>query len=258
MLRKESEAVLESNGPVPQQGKFGSGEPALADVYRMFKERFNRWDRTLEKLSGEMRVTSQRVSSLEQDAWQPRLAIQADGQANTKTRERTEGAATAVQAKHGDSCFATRVDPDPMCSISFGDDCTGPPAPPCSGENTLVDNGAAAPESCLPFLEVRSPTATGGLLPTGEASIATRTTHNQPPLRLYSTEETNSKRSTPYVSYDCIFSQMNNLPAAPSCRRVIETKSGKSRMFNRGGSWSSKRLPVFGIVARVALWRGSC
>ena len=93
-----------------------------------------------------------------------------------KTRERTEGAATVVQAMHGDSCSATRVDPDPMCSTSFGDDCTGPPTPPCSGENALVDNGAAAPKSCPPSSEMRSPTAAGGLLPTGKASLATRTT----------------------------------------------------------------------------------
>ena len=39
-----------------------------------------------------------------------------------KTRERTEGAAKAVQAIHGNSCSANRVDPDPMCSTSFGGD----------------------------------------------------------------------------------------------------------------------------------------
>ena len=66
-------------------------------------------------------------------------------------------------------------------------------------------------------------TAAGGLLPTGEPSIATRTTVNQPPLRLYSIEEAKStKTPTPYVSYDSIFFQMNNVPAAPFCRRVIE------------------------------------
>ena len=141
----------------------------------------------------------QRLAGLEPDARQPRLAMVADGQANTKTRERTEGAAKAVRVKRGDSCFADRVDLDQMCSTSFGDDCTESSAPPCSEENALVDNGAAAPKSCLPSLEMRSPTAAGGFLPTGEASIATRTTFNQPPLRL-STEEVNSKTSTPYVS----------------------------------------------------------
>ena len=37
MPRKEDKAVPESNGPVPQQEEFGSGQPTLADVYRMVK-----------------------------------------------------------------------------------------------------------------------------------------------------------------------------------------------------------------------------
>ena len=49
---------------------------------------------------------TQRLTHLEHDARHPRHAMEADGPANTKTRERTEGAAKAVQAKHGDSCTA--------------------------------------------------------------------------------------------------------------------------------------------------------
>ena len=75
-----------------------------------------------------MEVVDQRVPNLEQDARQPRLSMEADGPADIKTRERTEGATTVVQAMHGNSCSANRVDPTPMCSTSFGDDCTGPPA----------------------------------------------------------------------------------------------------------------------------------
>ena len=128
-----------------------------------------------------------------------------------------------------------------------------PPALPCR-DNVVVENGAAAPKSFLPSLEIHSPTAAGGLFAIGEASTATMTTYNQPPLRLYSTEGTNSKETnsrTPvlYVSYDNKF-----LPAAPSCRRVIETKSGEYMMFDPGGSRSSPCLPVFGNVVRVALW----
>ena len=63
----------------------------------------------------------QRLAGLEPDARQPRLAVVADRQANTKTRERTEGAATAVQKMHGDSFSASRVDPGSMTnSTSFG------------------------------------------------------------------------------------------------------------------------------------------
>ena len=37
-------------------------------------------------------------------------------------------------------------------------------------EGALVDNGDAVPESCLPPLEMRSPTGAGGLLPAGGTS----------------------------------------------------------------------------------------
>ena len=145
-----------------------------------------------EKLK-EVRATDQREAGQEQDARQPRLAMEADGPTNTKTRERTKGAATAVYAMRGNNCSADRADLDPVCSTSSGDYCTGPPAPPCSGENALVDNRAAAPKSCLPSLEMRSPTAVGGLVPTGKTSTVTKTTYNETPLRLYATEEMNPK-----------------------------------------------------------------
>ena len=121
------------------------------------------------------RTIDQRVTRLEQYARQPRLAMEADGPADTKTRKRTEGTATVVQAIHGDSCSANRVYPDPKTtSTSFGMN-ADPPSLPCR-DDVLVDNGAAAPKSCLSPLEMRTTTAVGGLLPTGETSTATRTT----------------------------------------------------------------------------------
>ena len=108
--------------------------------------------------------------------------MEADVPSDTKARKRTEGAAAAVQAEHGDSCPANRIDPDPMCLTSFDDDSTGPPALPCSRDDALVGNGATPPKSCLSHLEVRTPSAAGGLLSAGTASTATRTTFDQPPL----------------------------------------------------------------------------
>ena len=67
----------------------------------------------------------------------------------TRARKCTEGATAAVQAKHGNSCSANQIDPDPMCLTSFGDDSAGAPAFPCSRDGALVDNGATAPKSCL-------------------------------------------------------------------------------------------------------------
>ena len=109
----------------------------------------------MDMLADEIRGTRQRLESLEQSARQPRLVEEADVQADKKTRERTEGASTVVQAIHGDSCSANRVDPDPMYSTSFGGDSTGPPALPYSRDDALVGNGAAVPKSCLSSLEMR-------------------------------------------------------------------------------------------------------
>ena len=139
-------------------------------------------------------------------------------EADTKTRERTEGAATAVQAMHGDRCSANRVDPDPTCSTSFGDDCTGPPALPCSREDTLVNNSAAAPKSCLSPSEMCSPTAADGSLPTGEISTTTKTTFDYPTLWFCLIEVLNFVSSILYVSY---FSK------APSGRGSAKQNQGK-------------------------------
>ena len=187
-----------------------------------------------------------RLIRLEYDARQPRLAMEADGHANMKTRECTEDAATAVKAMHGDSCSATRVDPGPKTSsTSFGLKAE-PPALPCR-DDVVVENRAAEPKSCLPSLEMRSPTAAVGLLPTGEAFTATKPTFNKSRLRLYSTEETNSKEtnlwtSVPSAWYDSSFQK---LLAAPSCRRVIEAKSMQNRTFDPDGSQGRLRACPF-------------
>ena len=172
MLRKESEAVPEGNGPVHQEEEFGSGQPAPMDPFQRLEEI---WDRTIDVIT---RLLEHHLASQEQDARQPRLAMEADGPADTKTRERTEGAATAVQAMHGDSCIAQRVQDGPMTnSTSFGM-MADPPALPCR-DDVLVEDGAATPKSYLPSLEMRSPTAAGGLVPTGETSKAAETTVNE-------------------------------------------------------------------------------
>ena len=162
MPRNWSKAVPEGNGLVPQPD-FGPDRPTLVDIYRLFKERFdrqlNRMKSHFDELTEKMRETRQRLAGFEHDARQPRLVMKVDVPSETKTRERTEGATAAVQAKHGDSCSANQVDPDPMYLISFGDDSTGPSALPCSRDDALVDNGAVGPKSCLLPLDMRLPTA---------------------------------------------------------------------------------------------------
>ena len=66
MLRKASEAVSESNGPVHRE-EFGFGQPAPVDEFREIKSQFS-------KLKELMRRLKQHLLSQEQDAQQPRLA----------------------------------------------------------------------------------------------------------------------------------------------------------------------------------------
>ena len=248
MLRKASEAAPEGNDPVPQKEELGSGQPTLADIYRLCVERFDRMnsysdrlDKKLDEISAEMKKMDQHITRLEYEARQPRFAMEADGPADTtKTRERTEGAATAVQAMREDCFPARRVEPDPTTnSTSFGVKAE-PPALPCR-DDSVVECGAAAFESCLPSTEMRPSTATGGLVPNGDASKASATTLNEPPLRFCLTEETDLKAKTswtsvPSASYDSssVF-QERNLSATPYRRRFVDTKSGQNRTFDPAG-----------------------
>ena len=177
--------------------------------------------------------------------------MEEDGPADTKTHERTEGAATAVQAMRGDSYTAEqKVQDGPKISISFGM-MAEPPDLPCR-EDVLVEEGATSPKSCLPSLEMRSSTAAGGLVPTGKASTATETTSNEPLLRFYAPEEMNpeddskgknSWTSISSASYDS--SSFWGLFDTPYCRRVVETKSRQNRTFDPGGSQGHLRACPF-------------
>ena len=247
MLRQESEAVPEGNGLVHQEEKFRPCQPAPVDVFQRIDEI---WDRGLDTI---MRYLEQHSASQEEDARQPRLVMETDGPANTKTRERTEGAATAVQAMHRDSCTAQKVQDGPKTSISFGVKAE-PPALPCR-EDVLIEDGAAAPKSCLLSLEMRRTAAAGGLVPTRKTSTATETTSNEPLLQFYATEETNPKEkkiwtSIPSTWYDSSFWKL--LPA-PSGLRVIETKPMKNMTFDPGGSQGRLRACPFLGSWRVLL-----
>ena len=205
------------------------------------KEAFDRRDKKLDEISVEVRKMEQHVTSLEHGARQPCLAIEADGYANTKTQERTEGAAKAVQAMRGASCTAEqKVQDGPKTSIIFGVEAE-PPDLLCR-EDALVEEGATSPEFCT--------TADGGLVPTGEASTATETTSNEPLLRFYATEETNPKEKSSWTSilsalYDSSIVQERNQSAAPYCRRVVETKPRQNRTFDPGGSQGHLRACPF-------------
>ena len=57
------------------------------------KSCFDQQKKKLNELMEMTRGTDQRVAGLDQDFWQPRLAMEEDMQADNKTYERTEGAA---------------------------------------------------------------------------------------------------------------------------------------------------------------------
>ena len=160
-----------------------------------------------------MRATKQFLGGVEEDARQPRLTMEGDVSSDTKTHERTEGAAAAVQATHGDSCSANRIDPDLKRSTSCGDDFTEPPALPCSRDDALIGNGAAASKSCISPLEMRTPTAAGGLLSTGKTSTTTMTILHQLRLWFCPTKDINLRTSIQYDSYYSTFWKINNQQA---------------------------------------------
>ena len=172
------------------------------------------------------------------------------GLQETRRPGRTEFAAagyrvicSGVQAMHGVSCAAQKVQDGLKTSISFGVK-TKPPDLPCR-DDVLVEDGAAAPKSCLSSLEMRTTTAAGGLVSTGKTSTETETTLNEPFLQFFSAEEANCKKDpTPSASYG---SSVWNLLAASSFRKVIETKSGENMTFDPGGSQGRLRAcPVLG------------
>ena len=138
MPRKRSKAVPKGNCSVPQQEELESDQPTLADVYRLFKEIFDKMDMKLNgELAEKIRPTRQYLAGLEQDARQPRLA----------PRKCTENAA-ADQAKYRHDCSAKRINTGPsMYLTSFGDDSTEPPALPCR-DDAMVDKDAAVSKPC--------------------------------------------------------------------------------------------------------------
>ena len=245
MLRKKSKAVPEGNGPTPQ-------DPYLMitreEIQRVLSESIGK---AFEEFTEDLRRIGQRLASLEQDARQPRLTMEADAPADTKTRERMEGTATAVQAKHEDSCSAKRVPAGPTSSTSFGVKAE-PPALPCR-DDVLVDNCAVVPKSCLSPLEMRTPTAAGGLLPTSKTSTATMAIFYQLPLWFCPTNEINWRTSIQYASYYSSFWRTNN-QQAPSWPRVIETESGQNLMFNPGGSTGRFITCPFLGTWRALIW----
>ena len=176
--------------------------------------------------------------------------MEADGPADTKTRERTEGAATTVQSMHGDNCTAKKVRDGPKTSTSFGMKLE-PPALPYRDE-VLVENGDASPKSYLSPVEMRKSTSAGGLLHAGSASTNEAQGSNFPPqLISWSFRETSEKKNIgttrqTFTKYNCSWHP-----------KVIETKSGQNLGFDPARYYIvrlSVRLHILG--GRRTLYHG--
>ena len=189
----------------------------------------------MDELADEMRETKQRLAGLEQDARQPHLAMEGDVPSDTKTRDRTEGTAAAVQAKHGDSCSAKIVQAGPTSSASFVMKVELSALP--RRDDVSVDMGAAVPKPCLSPVEMRTLTAPGGLLPTGKTSTATITIFHQLPLWLCLTK--NIKYRTSRHATDG-FRKL----------KILETKSSQTLVFDPGGFTGHLRTCPF-----LGAWR---
>ena len=115
--KKSKAAVPEGNGFVPQDGYHVMLEEiTLEKLRRIMSEAL---DKAFNEPTEKIRESRQRLAGLEQNTQQRCLAMGTDVKVNTKTRKRAEDAA-AGQAKHGDSCFAKRVQVSPTSSTSFG------------------------------------------------------------------------------------------------------------------------------------------
>ena len=188
----------------------------------------------MSELTGMLRTTNKRLAGLEHEARQPRLATEADVEADKKTRKRTKDASAADREKNGDNSFARRVDDGPMSLTSFGM-IAERPAPEKSIADDLVHKGAEVPNPCLSPVEMRTPTATGGLLPAGTASTEMRTIFSRPLPSWTLGEDTKT-----------ITDQRNINQLVPPCwRKVIPTKSRQSLMFNPGGCTGRLRGCLF-------------
>ena len=137
----------------------------------------------------------------------------------------------AERVINGDNS-STQVDTNPMCPSIFGDDSTGPPALPCTRNAALLDNGAAAPKPSRSPAEMRTGTAAGGLIPAGTASTAVKTIV---PRSFFSWSLGETRKCA---------NRINN-QLAPFWRRVIQTKSRQTPVFDPGDSTGRLRACPF-------------
>ena len=74
MLWEANKAVPEGNDPVPQKEELGSGQPTLADIYRLCVERFDRMDSYFDRLDKKLdEISEMRKMTSMLHAWSLKL-----------------------------------------------------------------------------------------------------------------------------------------------------------------------------------------
>ena len=173
--------------------------------------------------------------------------MEADVTPDTKTHKRTEDA-TIAQVVNEDSSSARKVDIGPTTSTSFGM-ITESPALLCR-DDALVGKGAEALRPCLSPVEIHTLPAAGGLLPADTVSTAIRTIVSRSLPSWTLGEETKERTSQ----------TGRNQLAPPCCRRIIQTKSKQTPVFDPGGSTGRPRAcPFLGgrralLCGKVFVW----
>ena len=196
MSRKLGKAVPEGNGPVPYHDEFGSREPTMVDLYRMFEEKIDAINKNLGRMSeftGMLRAINQHLAGQEHETRQPSLATEADVKPDTKTRKCAEGASAADRVMNGES-FSAKVDygPTSLTSVSM---IAEPPTAKKPIGDALVNKGAEVLKPYLSPVEIHAPKASGGLMPAGTASTVLRTIFSQP-LPSWILYDTTKKRTS--------------------------------------------------------------
>ena len=240
MLGKKSKAVPEGNGLIPQDAYVMFGGIKLKELRPIMSKTL---DKAFDKSTEMMKRANKRLAGPEQEAQQSRLATEADVTSEKKTRERPEGAAAAVQAKHGVRCSAKRVQAGPTSSTSTGMKAEPPALPP--RDSVLVNIGAAAPKPCLSPVEMPTLTVTDSLLPTGKTSTATTTIFHQLPFWFCLIKEVTSRISQYATDYSSFWKL-----------KVLDTIEANSGFRSRRLYRSPTRLSVLGSVAHVSLKEG--
>ena len=158
MRRTESKAVPMGYGPFPENDH-GSGGLTTEVIYRTFWGRIGKYfdrkrsqfDQTFGNMEKKKQIT-QRLTELQQQAQQSRLAAEAEEKSDIKTHECSES--VDADDENHENISSACIEKDPMTLTSFGN-IAEPLAPEINVDDALLNEGAEALKSHSPPVEMR-------------------------------------------------------------------------------------------------------